>query len=111
MLENRAKATGQVLHGQKHFPELTAVGEQSAQMFASLPNGGSESMQMMRLITVTSAMRSIDLRSAYFVPDSITRRALLSAVERGVKVRIILPGIYTDEATVRLAGLSTAARA
>jgi cardiolipin synthase len=103
MLDNWTKATGRVLHGKQYFPELQAVGDQSAQMFASSPNGGSESMQMMYLIAITSATRSIDLCSAYFVPDSITRRSLVRAVKRGVKVRIIVPGRYTDEATVRRA--------
>ncbi|MDB5930422.1 MAG: cls, partial [Polaromonas sp.] len=55
------------------------------------------------LIAITAATRSIELCSAYFVPDTITRRALVRAVERGVRVRILLPGKYTDEATVRRA--------
>lgn len=103
MLDNWAKSTGKVLHGNHYFPPLEPVGEQSAQMFASSPNGGSESMQMMYLIAITSAVRSIDICSAYFVPDGITRRALVRAVERGVQVRIVLPGKYTDEETVRRA--------
>jgi phosphatidylserine/phosphatidylglycerophosphate/cardiolipin synthase-like enzyme len=52
---------------------------------------------------ITAATRSIELCSAYFVPDTITRRALVRAVERGVRVRILLPGKHTDEATVRRA--------
>ncbi|MDB5778597.1 MAG: cls [Polaromonas sp.] len=103
MLDNWAKSTGKVLHGAGYFPPLEPVGGQSAQMFASSPNGGSESMQMMYLIAITAATRSIELCSAYFVPDNITRRALVSAVERGVRVRILLPGKHTDEATVRRA--------
>jgi cardiolipin synthase len=103
MLDNWAKATGKVLHGVGYFPPLKPVGQQSAQMFASSPNGGSESMQMMYLIAITAATRSIDLCSAYFVPDTITRRALVSAVGRGVRLRIIVPGKHTDEATVRRA--------
>jgi cardiolipin synthase len=57
----------------------------------------------MFLIAITAATRSIDICSAYFVPDGITRRTLVAAVKRGVKVRIITPGHFTDEAMVRRA--------
>lgn len=103
MLDNWAKTTGRVLHGADYFPPLAAVGTQSAQMFASSPNGGSESMLMMYLLAITAATRSIDLSSAYFVPDEITRKALVMAIKRGVKVRIITPGEHMDAETVRRA--------
>jgi cardiolipin synthase len=103
MLDNWAKTTGHVLHGAQYFPPLKPVGTQSAQMFASSPNGGSESMLMMYLLAITAATRSIDLSSAYFVPDEISRNALVAAVKRGVKVRIITPGENMDAETVRRA--------
>lgn len=103
MLDNWSKATGKVLHGRDYFPPLQAAGEQSAQMFASSPNGGSESMLMMMLLAITAATRSIDIANAYFVPDDVTRRALVAAAKRGVRVRILVPGKYIDTATVRRA--------
>ncbi|MBA3772183.1 MAG: cardiolipin synthase [Ramlibacter sp.] len=103
MLDNWSKTTGKLLHGAQYFPELKAVGGESAQMFASSPNGGSESMMMMYLLAITAATRTIDLSSAYFVPDDITRKALVAAVRRGVKVRIITPGEHIDAETVRRA--------
>jgi cardiolipin synthase A/B len=103
MLDNWSKTTGKVLHGAEYFPELKPVGGESAQMFASSPNGGSESMMMMYLLAITAATRTIDLSSAYFVPDDITRKALVSAVKRGVRIRIITPGKHIDAETVRRA--------
>lgn len=103
MLDNWVKTKGTVLHGKEYFPPLQPVGEQKAQVFASSPSGGSESMLMMYLLAITAARKSIDLSSAYFVPDGITRRALVAAVERGVKVRIITPGKNIDAETVRRA--------
>jgi cardiolipin synthase A/B len=41
--------------------------------------------------------------SAYFVPDDLTSKALVQALQRGVKVRIITPGEITDTETVRSA--------
>jgi cardiolipin synthase A/B len=103
MLDNWVKTNGAVLHGPQYFPPLEPVGTQKAQVFSSSPSGGSESMLMMYLLAITAAKKSIDLSSAYFVPDAITRRALAKAVARGVKVRIILPGENIDAETVRRA--------
>ena len=103
MLDNWAKTTGKVMHGVEYFPPPRPVGSQSAQVFASSPSGGSESMMMMYLLAITAAERSIDLSSAYLVPDDITRQALVDAIRRGVKVRIITPGEHMDAETVRRA--------
>ncbi len=103
MLDNWSKTTGRVLHGPAYFPALQPAGSQAAQMFASSPSGGAESMLMMYLLAITAATRSIDISSAYFVPDDITRDALVAAVRRGVRVRIITPGENMDAETVRRA--------
>lgn len=103
MLDNWSKATGKVLHGRDYFPPLQPAGDQSAQMFASSPNGGSESMLMMMLLAITAATRAIDIANAYFVPEDITRRALVAAAKRGVRVRVIVPGEHIDTAIVRRA--------
>lgn len=100
-LDNWIKATGVVLHGADYFPELKPAGTGSAQMFSSSRSGGSESMQLMYLLAITAAQRSIHLSTAYFVPDSLTLRTLADAVKRGVKVQIITPGERTDAEIVR----------
>lgn len=102
-MDNWIKATGTVLHGSEYFPPLASVGPQPAQVFSSSPSGGSESMRLMYLLAITAAERSIDLSSAYFVPDQLTREALLSALKRGVTLRIIVPGPYIDTKIVRSA--------
>jgi cardiolipin synthase len=102
-MDNWIKATGQVLHGAGYFPALQPVGDQDAQMFSSSPTGGSESMHLMYLMALTAAERSIDLSSAYFVPDALVRRTLLDAARRGVRIRIITPGPHIDTAIVRRA--------
>ena len=101
MLSNWSKTTGYILHGPDYFPELEERGTQLAQMFHSSPSGGSESMQLMYLIAITAAVKSIDLSSAYFVPDEMARVALVAALQRGVRVRVITPGRHTDQPTVR----------
>ena len=100
-LDNWTKATGNVLHGSDYFPTLQPEGTGTAQMFSSSPNGGSESMQLMYLLSITAAARSIDLAAAYFVPDELSSNALVEAMRRGVVVRIIVPGEHIDSDIVR----------
>ena len=102
-MDNWLKVTGQVMHGESYFPPLLPAGNSDAQVFSSSPSGGSESMQLMYHLSITAATRSIDLSSAYFVPDDLTRKALTQALERGVKIRIITPGEIIDTETVRAA--------
>jgi cardiolipin synthase len=100
-MENWIKTTGQVLNGEAYFPPLEPRGEMAAQMFTSSPTGGSESMHLMYLLALSAAQETIDLAYAYFVPDDLTQKALVSALKRGVRVRILVPGEYTDSDLVK----------
>ena len=101
--DNWTQATGAVLHGDDYFPPLKPIGSYPGQMFKSSIEGGSESMQLMYMLTLAAAAKSIDLSMAYFIPDSMTLDHLVDALKRGVKVRIILPGEHTDSQLVRSA--------
>ncbi|MDB5749890.1 MAG: cardiolipin synthase [Ramlibacter sp.] len=102
-LDNWVRVTGKVLHGEAYFPSLKPAGNYAAQMFSSSPSGGSESMQLMYLLAITAARRTIDLSNAYFVPDAMTIETLLDAARRGVKIRVITPSGHIDSETVRKA--------
>lgn len=101
--DNWTKATGSVLDGPTFFPALAGEGGQAAQMFSSSPSGGSESMLLMYLMSITAAKHTIDLSSSYFVPDELAIKALVAAARRGVKIRIITPGDNIDSDVVRAA--------
>jgi cardiolipin synthase len=102
-LDNWIKVSGEVLHGVDYLPPIAPAGTTSAQMFCSSPTGGSESMELMYLLAITASVVSIDLSAAYFVPDALTGKALLAAVRRGVRLRVIVPGTHIDSEVVRLA--------
>ena len=102
-MDNWIKSKGQILHDKLYFPELKATGDLQTQMFSSSPSGGSDSMHLMYLMAIAAASKTIELASAYFVPDELTTQALLDAIKRGVKVRIITPGKNTDAEIVRKA--------
>jgi len=99
--DNWTKATGMVLDGPDYFPALEPKGTMPAQMFSSSPTGGSESMHLMYLMSITSARETIDLSAAYFVPDDLTIRTLIAAAKRGVRVRLITPGPIIDSELVK----------
>jgi cardiolipin synthase len=106
-LDNWMKITGEVDHGPDYFPPLPKVGDMDAQMFLSSPSGGSESMELMYLLAITAAKRSILLEAAYFIPDELAMRALVAARKRGVEVRVIVPGPYNDAKVTMYASRGT----
>jgi cardiolipin synthase len=102
-MENWIEATGAVLHGETYFPQLEPRGAAEAQVFVSSPGGGGESAQFLYLLSIVSAAKSIRMSASYFVPDNVEVQAFTGALQRGVKVQIILPGPLTDSETARRA--------
>lgn len=101
--DNWIKSTGTVLNGSEHFPALEPAGDMAAHLFIASPAGGSESMHLMYLMSIAAAKRTIDIEASYFVPDELISKALIAARQRGVRVRILLPGPHIDSETVRIA--------
>ena len=101
--DNWIKTTGEVLSGPAYFPELSPVGDVAAHLFLASPSGGSESMHLMYMMAVGAAKHSIDLAASYFVPDELIVEELIAARERGVRIRVLLPGPYIDSDAVRYA--------
>jgi cardiolipin synthase len=102
-LDNWIKTTGRVLQGEEYFPALSPAGDAVAQTFTSSPSGGGDSMQLMYLLSIAAAESTIDLSAAYFVPDPLTRKVMIDALGRGVRIRIIVPGEHMDVELVRKA--------
>ncbi|HTH67785.1 MAG TPA: phospholipase D-like domain-containing protein [Rhodanobacter sp.] len=102
-MDNWIKTTGRVLHSALYYPALEKAGDTRMHLFVSSPASGSASMRLMYLLAVAAATRSIDLQAAYFIPDRLVAEALIDARERGVRVRLLVPGRYIDSALVRMA--------
>ncbi len=101
--DNWIKTTGRVLNGPAYFPAIKPAGDMDAHLFIASPAGGSDSMHLMYLMAVAAAEHSIDLAASYFVPDELIVKALIAARQRGVRVRVVLPGPHIDSNTVRIA--------
>ena len=104
--DNWIKTTGQVLNGADYFPPLEPAGSMDAHLFISSPAGGSESMHLMYLMSIAAAEQSIDLAAAYFIPDELITKALVAARQRGVRIRVLVPGKNTDSDAARFASKS-----
>jgi cardiolipin synthase len=63
---------------------------------------GRSPIRRVYLHALKQARRTIAIANAYFIPDRGLRRALLNAAQRGVQVRVIVPG-RSDVAAVRWA--------
>jgi len=102
-MDNWVKSRGELLTGLDYFPRMDARGPHMAQVAKSSPSEGSSAVKLLYIVSIVSAKTSIYISNAYFVPDRDTRRALETAVRRGVDVRVIVPGEYTDVPIVRQA--------
>jgi len=97
------EANGGVLEGPDYFPQLNGTGTLAAQVFRSSPEGGSESMELLYLLSIAAARKTIRLSTPYFVPDGNTIEHLVEARRRGVRVQIIVPNKNIDIKFVRWA--------
>jgi cardiolipin synthase len=55
-------------------------------------------------LLIDFAERNLNITTAYFVPDDQIRDKLIAAAQRGVDVRVLLPGRHADKRVVQLAG-------
>ena len=70
----------------------------------SSPEGGTNAMKLLYLLTIAAARRSIDIQSPYLITDESTRWSLSEARKRGVEVRMLVEGDITDAKPVKFAG-------
>ena len=107
--ENWLEATGDVLVGPDYLPELEPVDDDgdAIQVVRSSAGVGDTNMETLYFLAISCARERLDLTSAYFVPRPAFVQALGDAVERGVQVRVLVPGPHADKPPVRIAGHAT----
>ncbi len=102
-MDNWLKVRPEVHIGEDYFPDLKPEGKTRAQMFISSAGEGGSSVRVLYLSAIASARKTIDIQSAYFVPDQHTIEAMIEARKRGVKIRLMVPGPYSDSTVVDFA--------
>jgi len=105
--ENWLEATGDVLVGPAYLPELQPAGDDGAmQVVRSTAEVGDTNVEALYFLAIACARKTLHLTSAYFAPRPAFIEALTDAAQRGVDVRILVPGPHTDKDFVRQAGHS-----
>jgi cardiolipin synthase len=103
--ENWLECTGDVLAGDRYLPHIDAIEDGGPmQVMRSSATVGDSNAEALIYLAVAAAKRSIELTSAYFVPRPAFTEALVETAERGVRMRILVPGSYIDKQFVRTAG-------
>ena len=100
-ISNWLKTRGTVLHGDDYFPPLETTGSSLAQAIRS--GAHYENLDLMYLLGIASAQKTLRIENAYFLPDDLVRKELIAAAKRGAKVEIIVPGKKIDQKLVRAA--------
>jgi cardiolipin synthase A/B len=103
--EHWLEATGEVLSGEDYLPHLEERGDGARmQVVRSRSGVGDTNVESLYYLAIAAASESIDLTAAYFAPRPAFTDALVDAAERGVRLRILVPGPHIDKEFVRLAG-------
>ncbi len=86
----------------EYFPPLAPAGDKLIRVLAGNPEGDSDIYKAL-VVAIGEAKKSIHITSAYFVPDQQIVDTLAAAAQRGVDVRLVLPGV-SDHSLIRYAG-------
>jgi cardiolipin synthase A/B len=104
-VDNWAEATGCILSGRKHLPDIRGFDDGiQAQVTRSTAQNGSTDAEKLFYTAISCARERIWLTTAYLAPRRAFVDLLCGAVRRGVDVRVLTNGPQSDHEVVRLAG-------
>ncbi len=102
--ENWVGETGEVLVGERFFPKLHEAGSTAAHLAYHFQHGSVSAVDLLYRIAFVSAQKELWIQNPYLAPDPEMLDLIAQAAERGVDVRVMLPGEVTDAQIVRHAG-------
>jgi cardiolipin synthase A/B len=79
-------------------------GPASSIVIWSSPEGGTNALKLVYLLSLAAARESIDIQSPYLITDASTAWSLAEARRRGVRIRMLVEGDITDAKPVKFAG-------
>lgn len=97
------RVTRETLNGPHEFPALTPAGPLRAQLTASHSYSVAP-LPLIQAVAIASAEKRISITNAYCTPTEDQVKLLNEAVQRGVKVRLLLPGKHSDQPITKAAG-------
>jgi cardiolipin synthase len=69
----------------------------------SAPSGGATDLKRLYLLSIAMARRSVEITSPYFLTDESSMWTFKDAIQRGVKIRILVESDITDQKVVKYA--------
>jgi cardiolipin synthase A/B len=103
--ENWLEATGEVLVGAGYLPEIRErPGGGPMMVVRSSAGVGDTNVEALYYLAIAAARETLDITAAYFVPRPAFTEALQDAAERGVRVRVLVPGPNIDKPPLWIAG-------
>ncbi|MGE5359982.1 MAG: phospholipase D-like domain-containing protein [Bacteroidales bacterium] len=100
--ENWLESSGELLVGEKHFPDCAGNGHSPSLVVMGTPSaGGSTRARVLFQMLLARAKRSIHITTPYFLPDRSICDELAKAVRRGADVRVLVPGQHSDHLLTR----------
>ncbi|HEX8845249.1 MAG TPA: phospholipase D-like domain-containing protein [Pyrinomonadaceae bacterium] len=101
--ENWLESSGEILAGKDYYPPNEIESRMESLIVDSSPGaGGSTRARILFQTLLASARQSIHITTPYFLPDRSARQEMVRAVrERGVELKIIVPGKHSDHMLTR----------
>ena len=102
-VENWLEASGEILTGKEFFPFREPESGKAAMVVDSSPSmGRSTRARILYQTLLAAARKNILITTPYFLPDRSARAEMVRAIaERGVEVKIIVPGGHSDHLLTR----------
>jgi cardiolipin synthase A/B len=100
--ENWLAVSGEVLTGDAYFPSINNEHPLISMVVNSTPTvGGGTRARILFQLLLASARESISITTPYFLPDKSLMKELCLAIDRGLRVRILVPGRKSDHLVTR----------
>ena len=101
--EHWVKTFGEALTGAYQFPTLSPAGDIKAQVVTSR-SFSMAPIPLLEAVAFTAAERRIWITNSYCTPTHDQVEQLVKAADRGIDVRLLLPGANNDQPLTKTAG-------
>jgi cardiolipin synthase A/B len=92
-LEDWRFAKGELLTGERYFPELAPGGSAMVRSVSDGPDKEFRKLHWIILGALSCARQRVAIVTPYFIPDRPLVTALVTAALRGVSITLVLPGV------------------
>ncbi len=99
--ENWREATGEVLVGERLFPELEPAGDAEVMPILETPAGSVSKTGLLYWTLLIGARERVRIWTPYFVPYPELQDVILETARRGVVVELLVPNEQNDVGLVR----------